>query len=296
MARRSYASFGNADYGIWYRFAAVLVKPVTTALVKPDWRGWENLPKEGGYLAVVNHNSVIDPVVYAHWQYNSGRPPRILGKSSLFKVPFIGFMLRKTGQIPVYRDSTDAAMAFRAAIDAVNSGQVVQFYPEGTITRDPELWPMTGKSGAARVALMTGAPVIPVAHWGAHEIVPPYGKGLGGRSAKVSLFPRKKVVVAAGPPVDLSRYQGKELTSQVLREATEDIMDAITEVLAQIRGERPPAERFDLRKDARDRRAARAGEARAQHSAAGRSAAGQQSAGAATDNETRTDEQNGSER
>lgn len=160
MARRSYASFGNADYGIWYRFAAVLVKPVTTALVKPDWRGWENFPKEGGFLTVVNHNSVIDPVVYAHFQYNSGRPPRILGKSSLFKVPFIGFMLRKTGQIPVYRDSTDAAMAFRAAIEAINNGQVVQFYPEGTITRDPQLWPMTGKSGAARVALMTGAPVI----------------------------------------------------------------------------------------------------------------------------------------
>ncbi|WP_051969893.1 lysophospholipid acyltransferase family protein [Kitasatospora azatica] len=261
MARRSYASFGNADYGIWYRFAAVLVKPVTTALVKPEWRGWENFPEEGGFLTVVNHNSVIDPVVYAHFQYNSGRPPRILGKSSLFKVPFIGFMLRKTGQIPVYRDSTDAAHAFRAAIAAVNSGQVVQFYPEGTITRDPQLWPMTGKSGAARVALMTGAPVIPVAHWGAHEIFPPYGRGLGGGKAKVSLFPRKKVVVAAGPPVDLSRYQGKELTAQVLREATEDIMAAITGVLEGIRGEQAPAERYDLRK-------ARAGRAVAETEAA----------------------------
>jgi 1-acyl-sn-glycerol-3-phosphate acyltransferase len=256
VARRSYASFGNADYGVWYRFAAVLVKPVTTALVKPEWRGWEHFPKEGGFLTVVNHNSVIDPVVYAHFQYNSGRPPRILGKSSLFKVPFIGFMLRKTGQIPVYRDSTDAAQAFRAAIAAVNSGQVVQFYPEGTITRDPELWPMTGKSGAARVALMTGAPVIPVAHWGAHEIVPPYGRGLGGGKAKVSLFPRKKVVVAAGPPVDLSRFQGKELTAQVLREATEEIMAAITAVLEGIRGEQAPAERFDLRRARADKAAA----------------------------------------
>ncbi len=246
MARRSYASFGNADYGIWYRFAAVLVKPVTTALVKPDWRGWEHLPEEGGFLAAVNHNSIIDPVVYAHWQYNSGRPPRILGKSSLFSVPFIGFMLRKTGQIPVFRDSTDAAQAFRAAIDAVNSGQCVQFYPEGTLTRDPDLWPMTGKSGVARVALMTGAPVIPVAHWGAHEIIPPYGRGGSGKS-RFNLFPRHRVTVAAGPAVDLSRYQGQELTPQVLRAATEDIMAAITEVLAGIRGEQPPAERYDMR-------------------------------------------------
>ncbi|MDH6129660.1 lysophospholipid acyltransferase family protein [Kitasatospora sp. GP82] len=255
MARRSYARFGNADYGIWYRFAAVLVKPVTTALVKPDWRGWEHLPKEGGFLTVVNHNSIIDPVVYAHWQYNSGRPPRILGKSSLFSVPFIGFMLRKTGQIPVFRDSTDAAEAFRAAIDAIDRGQCVQFYPEGTLTRDPDLWPMTGKSGAARVALMTGAPVIPVAHWGAHEIIPPYGRGGKG---KFNLFPRHRVTVAAGPPVDLSKYQGQELTAKVLREATDDIMAAITAVLADIRGEQAPAERYDMRKAARARAAAAA--------------------------------------
>ncbi|MER5867956.1 lysophospholipid acyltransferase family protein [Kitasatospora sp. NPDC002040] len=250
MARRSYARFGNADYGIWYRFAAVLVKPVTTALVKPDWRGWEHLPERGGFLAVVNHNSLIDPVVYAHWQYNSGRPPRMLGKAGLFSVPFIGFMLKKTGQIPVFRESTDAAQAFRAAIAAVEQGQCVQFYPEGTLTRDPDIWPMTGKSGAARVALMTGAPVIPVAHWGAHEIIPPYGRGGKG---KLNLFPRHKVTVAAGPPVDLSKYQGKELTAQVLREATEDIMAAITEVLAGIRGEQAPAERYDMRRAARDR-------------------------------------------
>ncbi|MFE2728810.1 lysophospholipid acyltransferase family protein [Kitasatospora sp. NPDC059327] len=259
MARRSYASFGNADYGIWYRFAAVLVKPVTTALVKPDWRGWEHLPKDRGFIAAVNHNSIIDPVVYAHWQYNSGRPPRILGKSSLFSVPFIGFMLRKTGQIPVFRESTDAAQAFRAAIDAVNSGQCVQFYPEGTLTRDPDLWPMTGKSGVARVALMTGAPVIPVAHWGAHEIIPPYGRGASGKS-RFNLFPRHRVTVAAGPAVDLSKYQGQELTAQVLRDATEDIMQAITEVLAGIRGEEPPAERYDMRAAARDRAAAAAAE------------------------------------
>ncbi|MFF7458704.1 lysophospholipid acyltransferase family protein [Kitasatospora sp. NPDC008115] len=257
MARRSYASFGNADYGFWYRFAAVLVKPVTTALVKPDWRGWEHLPKEGGFIAAVNHNSIIDPVVYAHWQYNSGRPPRILGKSSLFAVPFIGFMLRKTGQIPVFRESTDAAQAFRAAIDAVDRGQCVQFYPEGTLTRDPDLWPMTGKSGVARVALMTGAPVIPVAHWGAHEIIPPYGRGGSGKG-RFNLFPRHRVTVAAGPAVDLSRYQGQELTAQVLRDATEDIMAAITEVLAGIRGEEPPAERYDMREAARKRAAAAA--------------------------------------
>lgn len=255
MARRSYARFGNADYGIWYRLAAVLVKPVNWALAKPEWQGWEHLPEGQGFIAAVNHNSIIDPVFYAHWQYNSGRPPRILAKSSLFKVPFIGFMLRKTGQIPVFRESTDAADAFRAAIDAIDNGQCVQFYPEGTLTRDPELWPMVGKSGAARVALMTGAPVIPVAHWGAHEIIPPYGRGGG---PKYRLFPRHTVTVAAGPPVDLSKYQGQEITAQVLKEATEDIMAAITAVLESIRGEKAPEVRYDMRRAARERAAKKA--------------------------------------
>ena len=70
-------------------------------------------------------------------------------------------------------------------------------YPEGTITRDPDLWPMTGKSGAARIALATGCPVIPVGQWGAHQLLAPYSK-------KPDLFPRKKIIVLAGDPVDLS--------------------------------------------------------------------------------------------
>ncbi|GAA4952343.1 hypothetical protein GCM10023238_18410 [Streptomyces heliomycini] len=84
--------------------------------------------------------------------------------------------MRGTGQIPVYRESTDALSAFRPAIDAVERGECVAFYPEGTLTRDPDGWPMTGKTGAARVALQTKCPVIPVAQWGANELLPPYAR------------------------------------------------------------------------------------------------------------------------
>ncbi|MFJ6213156.1 lysophospholipid acyltransferase family protein [Streptomyces sp. NPDC092296] len=253
MARRS-----NAGYGFWYRLAAVLVKPLLLLLVKREWRGWQHMPVEGGFITAVNHISYFDPLTYGHYQYNSGRPPRLLAKSGLFAIPFVGMMLRNMGQIPVYRESTDAAHAFRAAVAAVNSGECVAVYPEGTLTRDPDLWPMTAKTGAARVALMTGAPVIPVAQWGAHEIVPPYAKP-GQR--RFRFFPRQRVTVVAGPPVDLERYRGKDLTAEVLREATEDIMAAITALLAEIRGEQPPAVRFDLRRSAKERRAQRAAEA-----------------------------------
>ncbi|WP_340557594.1 lysophospholipid acyltransferase family protein [Streptomyces sp. GSL17-111] len=229
--------------GFWYRLAAVIVKPVLLLLFHRDWRGMENIPAEGGFIVAVNHNSYLDPLAYAHFQYNTGRVPRFLAKVSLFGRGFVGAVMRGTGQIPVYRESADAVGAFRAAVDAINKGECVAFYPEGTLTRDPELWPMEGKTGAARVALLTKAPVIPVAQWGAHEVVPPYAK-----RKRVRLFPRRTLRVRAGKPVDLSRFHDREPTAEVLRGATDAIMDAITAELAELRGEPAPAERYDHRR------------------------------------------------
>ncbi|MEV0280588.1 lysophospholipid acyltransferase family protein [Streptomyces sp. NPDC050610] len=226
--------------GFWYRFTAVLAKPPLVVLFKRDWRGMEHIPADGGFITAVNHNSYLDPLSYAHFQYNTGRVPRFLAKSGLFKTTFVGTLLRGTGQIPVYRQSTDAAVAFRAAVAAIESGECVAFYPEGTLTRDPKLWPMQGKTGAARVALLTKAPVIPVAQWGAHEAMPPYAK-----EKKFRFFPRKTLKVLAGPPVDLSEYYGQDPTADVLRQATDTIMAAITELLAELRQEPAPAEPYD---------------------------------------------------
>jgi 1-acyl-sn-glycerol-3-phosphate acyltransferase len=228
--------------GSWYRFAAVLLKPPLVVFFKRDWRGTEHIPENGGFITVVNHNSALDPLSYAHFQYNTGRVPRFLAKVSLFKGGFMGRAMRGTGQIPVFRESKDAIGAYRAAVEAINKGECVAFYPEGTLTRDPEMWPMKGKTGAARVALATQAPVIPVAQWGANLAVPPYPK-----RGQIRLFPRKTLTVQAGPPIDLSEFYGKEPTAAVLREVTERIMDEITVQLAEIRQEPAPAERFDQR-------------------------------------------------
>jgi 1-acyl-sn-glycerol-3-phosphate acyltransferase len=233
--------------GFWYRLVAVLCKPPLLLLLKRDWRGREHMPDEGGFITVVNHNSHVDPVAYAHFQYNTGRVPRFLAKSGLFKKGFLGAAMRGTGQIPVYRESTDALSAFRAAIDAVERGECVAFYPEGTLTRDPDGWPMTGKTGAARVALRTKCPVIPVAQWGANELLPPYAK-------KPSLLPRKTHHVLVGPPVDMSRFHDREMTPDLLKEATDHIMNSITRLLEEIRGEKAPAERYDPRKERREQR------------------------------------------
>ncbi|MFI7098284.1 lysophospholipid acyltransferase family protein [Streptomyces sp. NPDC050161] len=239
--------------GFWYRLAAVICKPPLLVLFKRDWHGMENIPADGGFITAVNHNSYLDPLSYAHYQYNTGRVPRFLAKAGLFRSGFVGLMMRGTGQIPVYRETTDAATAFRAAVAAIEKGECVAFYPEGTLTRDPAMWPMQGKTGAARVALLTKAPVIPVAQWGANDVMPPYAK-----EKKLRLLPRKTLRVQAGPPVDLSAYYGKEPTAEVLREVTDVIMAAITVQLAEVRGEDAPAEPYDHRKTiARERRAAR---------------------------------------
>ena len=241
--------------GFWYRLAAVIAKPPLVVLFKRDWRGMEHIPADGGFITAVNHNSYLDPLSYAHYQYNTGRVPRFLAKAALFKGSFVGAILRGTGQIPVYRETTNALDAFRAAVDAIERGECVAFYPEGTLTRDPEMWPMAGKTGAARVALMTRVPVIPVAQWGANLAMPPYAK-----ENKLSLFPRKTLTVLAGPPVDLSAFYGMEPTPDVLREATEVIMAAITALLEEVRGEKAPAQPYDHRRARLEQRRKAAGE------------------------------------
>ncbi|MFD3438203.1 lysophospholipid acyltransferase family protein [Streptomyces sp. NPDC058685] len=228
--------------GFWYRLAAVIAKPPLLVLFKRDWQGMEHIPAAGGFITAVNHNSYLDMFSYGHFQYNSGRVPRFLAKAALFKAPGVGILLKGTGQIPVYRESSNAFGAFRAAVEAIEAGECVAFYPEGTLTRDPGQWPMTAKTGVARAAMMTHAPVIPVAQWGANLAMPPYAKG-----NRLRLFPRKTLQVKAGPPVDLDRFYHQEPTPEVLKEATEVIMAAITELLEELRGEQSPGKPFDLR-------------------------------------------------
>lgn len=217
---------------------ATLLRRPLMLLTKRDWQGAENLPAEGGCVVVTNHVSEVDPVTFGHFIYDNGRLPRFLGKAEVFKVPLLGQLITSAEQIPVYRKTADAAKAFRAAVAAVDAGECVIVYPEGTLSRDPELWPMTGKSGAARIALTTGCPVIPCAQWGPNELLPPYAR-------KPALLPRKVMRVRAGAPVDLSDLKDKKLTPAVLREATDRIMAAITLLLEDIRGGQAPASRFD---------------------------------------------------
>lgn len=224
-----------------WNLAVGVLKPPILASVRRDWRDGEKIPASGGCLVVFNHISHIDPLMAAHFVYDHGRLPHYLAKSTLFENKVLGGFLRTVGQIPVERLTRNAVGAFDAAVAGIREGKCVVVYPEGTLTRDPGLWPMQGKSGAARIALETGCPVIPVGQWGSHELLAPYAK-------KPDLVPRKTVLMKAGDPVDLSDLVDQPHTPAVVGEATDRIMAALTSLVADLRDEAPPSERFDPRK------------------------------------------------
>jgi 1-acyl-sn-glycerol-3-phosphate acyltransferase len=223
----------------WRQFSRAILHPGLRLLIRHKWSGKENIPKTGGIILAPNHLSYADwPTIALFSDGYAHRYPVFMIKSPIFEVKVIGWLLYKFGQLPVYRGRGDAGLVLKAAEQALAAGACVIVYPEGTASRDPDLWPMVGKTGAARLALTTGAPVIPVATWGAQEILP-YG------TKKLHLFPRKTVRMVAGPPVDLSAYQGQRLGASTLRAATADIMADITALLAKIRQETPPAVPWD---------------------------------------------------
>jgi 1-acyl-sn-glycerol-3-phosphate acyltransferase len=228
-----------------YRVVAFILRPITTMMTRKDWHGAQNLPSERGFIAVANHVSYADPVTFAHFLYNNGHPPRFLAKSSLFELPIAGSILRNLDQIPVYRNSKRARDAIDRGEAVLTRGDMIAVFPEGTLTKDPEMWPMVARTGAARMALEANVPVIPVAQWGAHRLLSPYSKLL-------KPFPRKKITVIAGPPVDLDEFRDRPLDTETLRAATNKIMATLTSMLEEIRGEQAPAKPFDLRDKGRE--------------------------------------------
>ena len=216
----------------------MLVLPILSLAVKYRFHHRERMPQTGAFVLAPNHYSEIDPVVIGAASWKLGRAPRFLAKASLFKNPVLGWFLRTSGQIPVERAGSKSHAALRAAEELVEKGRMVVVYPEGSLTRDPDLWPMRGKTGAVRIALERDIPIVPVAHWGTQALLPRYGK-------KISLFPRKTIDVIVGEPLDLSAYRGKPLEQATLLKATGELMDAIAALLAEVRHEQAPAERWD---------------------------------------------------
>ncbi len=220
--------------GFWLGFTAMLFYPMTWALGRWQVVGLDRIPAQGPALVVANHVSYLDPIYTAVFVHRGGRIPRFLAKHSLWKIPVLRNILRATGQIPVYRDSADAQQSLREGADALNAGKVVVIYPEGTITRDPEHWPMRSHTGVARLALACDVPVLPVVHWGTQEVYDRYHK-------RFRPLPRKRIVVRCGEPIDLSAYRGQPVDAVLLRRITDHLMGEVRALLAAERGQPAPA-------------------------------------------------------
>nr|WP_280927033.1 MULTISPECIES: lysophospholipid acyltransferase family protein [Rothia] len=223
--------------------------------------GRENLPKSGGYIIVANHTTELDPVTVAFPVFVEGALPRFLAKDSLFRAPVLGYIMRKLAHIPVVRGSVDARKSLITARKIVEAGGAVVIFPEGTTTHDPQLWPMQARTGAARLALATGAPVYPVAHWGDEQILGYVDEdGEDGRikeKRKISLFPRKTVQVKVGKALDIASLvedisPDAKHTRTELGVVTDAMLDAITAELEKIRGEKAPEGRWNPRAKRRE--------------------------------------------
>jgi 1-acyl-sn-glycerol-3-phosphate acyltransferase len=223
-----------------FKIFKAIVVPLIRLISKKDWKGRENIPQTGAFIATCNHLSYLDALVFADFLFHSGRAPRFLGKASVFKIPVIGRIILAGGHLPIERETSSAHHAIDDARGLLESGHALGLYPEGTLTRDLDSWPMVAKTGIARLALQTGVPVIPVAQWGSQEVIPTYGK-------KIKLFPRSKIIFRAGAPVDLSQWAGKGDDPEALIAATAKVMREITNLLEGIRGEKRPQVIFDPR-------------------------------------------------
>ena len=224
-----------------FRRLALVVGPILRVTTKQDWRGGGKLPRTGPVIVVANHISNFDPVALGHFLIWHGRWPRALAKSELWHIPVVGWLARSLAQIPVERKTVRARESLTAAAEALAKGECVVIYPEGTITADPDGWPMTGRPGAARLALQTGVPVVPIGQWGAQNVMP------GRRAMLPRLLPRSTMQILVGDPVELADLAEVSDLPSAAAEASLRIMDAISELVGELRQEAAPTDRYDLR-------------------------------------------------
>lgn len=225
-----------------YRGLISVLRPMLQGVTSQDWSGGEHLPREGGFIVASNHLSEIDPFMLAHFLVDHGCPPMFLAKASLFDIPVLGRVLRPLGQVPVHRGSRQAAESLREAQQVLADGKCVAIMPEGTLTRDPDLWPMKARTGVGRLALASGAPVIPVGQWGPQHLLAPYARRPTGLLSRVTMH------VKAGPAVPLDDLVGRASSQKAVTEATDRVMRAITEQVELLRGERAPEGFWDMRR------------------------------------------------
>lgn len=195
----------------------------------------------GPIIVISNHTSYADGVLLALACRRMGRSLRLLAASGVFDVPVIGSLARRLGFIKVQRGAAEAASALDEAAAALRAGEAVGLYPEGRLTRDPSMWPERAKTGAVRLALLTDAPIVPVAMLGAHEVV---GRRRIVQTMLGNIFRRPKVATRVGAPIDVRAVMHigpqVEPTNDEVRIGSDLVMAELVELVAELRNETAP--------------------------------------------------------
>ncbi|MDQ3940377.1 MAG: 1-acyl-sn-glycerol-3-phosphate acyltransferase [Actinomycetota bacterium] len=238
MTRRAHLADCNGGVEVepTYGLARNILKPWLATWFRWNIEGIENIPRRGGALIAFNHIAYLDPLAAAYVIDKAGRIPRFLAKQELFDDRKIGWVLKGAKQIPVHRGTADAPMALDAAFDALERGELIVIFPEGTITDDPDLNPMRGKTGISRLALQSGAPVIPCGLWGTANIWP---KGYAKRWR-----PRQDICVRVGEPLT---FRGDASSRSEWERVAAEVMERIAVLVASVRPAVPDRRRAGKR-------------------------------------------------
>lgn len=226
---------------IW-RAAMAVGRGLTRLLSKLEITGETGYETTHGVILAVNHISNFDPIAMTAACSKRGMAPRFLAQEELFTVPVLGAFMRKAGHIRVDRDKPTVTQAVTEAQTALAQRSIIVIYPEGRIGRDPGLWPERGKTGTGRLALSTGALLVPVAIWGSHEVLPYTSPAGMWPFIWRNLRQRPVVKVHFGRPLSTSGVD----TSRpgAAQRLTDQLMDAIVSGLEPLRASEPLMPKF----------------------------------------------------
>lgn len=184
------------------RLVLPFARPELIPYARFDIAGTEHIPESGPAIIVGNHRSYFDPIAIALAMAKRGRPVRFLGKKEVFDAPLVGQLARALGGIRVERGS-GSDEPLEAAASALAGGELVAVLPQGTIPRGREFFDpvLEGRWGAARLAAMSGVPVVPLGLWGTERVWP--------RSSRLpnllNITSPPTVRIRVGEPIELGR-------------------------------------------------------------------------------------------
>jgi len=222
-AVRQWASRAEGDWrahGTAYELVRVFTAPARRGLIRLRVDGAEHLPADGAVVLVANHVSFFDSVLL---MFSLPRPVAFIGKAEYTDNPITNWLFCGAGMIPVRReDPGDLAHLFEEVAEVLRRGEVIGVFPEGTRSRDGRLH--RGHVGAAHLALITGAPIVPVGIVGTDAVLP---------TGSLLVRPFREATITIGEPIDVAALGHTKSTNRARREVTDRFMADIARLCAE---------------------------------------------------------------